>query len=170
MSIKTIIFSGLGVILLTFSACKHDPITNDINWDLYELAKETNGYTWFKNSNTALPKSSGSGHSSPLLRTRFNDIASTQLDTLGLVKTGILFPEGSVIVKELLKSDNTLERYAVLLKEESNEFADANGWVWGYLNADGTVTASAEDKGKACIGCHSQTGNIDYMLMNKFYP
>ena len=170
MTIKPIIFSGLGVLLLSFSACKHDQITNDINWDLYELAKDTEGYTWFKNSSAALPRSSGSGHSAPLLRTRFNEIATTQLDSLGRIKSGITFPEGSVIVKELLNADESLERYALLLKDSSSEYADANGWVWGYSYPDGTVAEKAENKGKSCIGCHSQTENIDYVLMNKFYP
>lgn len=170
MSNKSIIFSGLGVFLLSFSACKHDQITNDVNWDLYELAKDTNGYTWFKNSNSALPRSSGSGHTTPLLRTRFNEIAATQLDSVGRVKLGITFPEGSVIVKELLNADESLERYALLSKDSSNEYADANGWVWGYIYPDGTVAEKAENKGRSCTGCHSQAESIDYTLMNKFYP
>jgi len=170
MTLKSLVLSVSGICLISISACKHDTITNDINWDLYELAKKTSGYTWFKNSSAALPKSSGSGHSAPFLRTRFNEIASTQLDSNGRVKTGITFPEGSVIVKELLNSDNSLERYAVLSKESSNEYADANGWVWGYMYPDGSVAEKAENKGRSCTGCHSQSGNVDYVLMNKFYP
>lgn len=167
---KSIIALLFGASILTFSSCKNEPITNDIDWELYELARETTGYTWFKFSNASLPKSSGSGHPFPFLRTRFNELASTQLDSLGRIKSGITFPEGSVIVKELLASDKSLERYAILLKETSSEFADANGWVWGYINAGGGVAVKAEKKGVSCTGCHLQTGNIDYILMNKFYP
>jgi len=170
MFYKSSFYAVAGILLFSFSSCKHDKITNDINWELYELAKETSGYTWFKNSSAALPRSSGSGHSSPFLRTRFNEIATTQLDSDGRVKSGITFPEGSVIVKELLNADESLERYALLFKDSSNEYADANGWVWGYIYPDGTVAEKAENKGKSCIGCHSQSENVDYVLMNKFYP
>ena len=158
------------IVLGGLTSCKHDAITSDIDWELYEMAQKTNGYTWFKNSSTPLAKSSGSGHSEPLLRTRFNGIASTKLDSNGRVMDGIVFPEGSVIVKELLNGDQSLERYAILYKDSSNEFADANGWVWGYVFSDGRVAEKAENKGRACIPCHAQDDNIDYVLMNKFYP
>lgn len=163
LSVAIFIFVGL-------SSCKHETITNDINWELYEMAQQTDGFTWFKFSSASLPKSSGSGHSEPKLRTRFNEIATTMLDSTGRVIDGITFPEGSFIVKELLNDDDSLERYATLLKDSENAYADANGWVWGYLYPDGKVIIKAEDKGKACIGCHSQTGTIDYILMNKFFP
>lgn len=174
------IFFFFGLNVLSLTSCKKDQlvteptikgtITINVDSNLYELAKDTVGYTWFKFSDASLPKSSGSGHSAPFLRTRFNAIATTQLDSLGRVKTGITFPEGSVIVKELLNSDNSLERYAILLKETTNEFADANGWVWGYIRPNGGVSEKAENKGRSCIFCHAQSGSIDYMLMNKFYP
>ena len=39
-----------------------------------------------------------------------------------------------------------------------------------YLEEDGKVILPASDKGSSCISCHSQAGNIDYMLMNKYFP
>lgn len=48
--------------------------------------------------------------------------------------------------------------------------ADSNGWVWGFANPDATVETSAQVKGAGCNGCDSQADNIDYMLMNKFFP
>jgi len=59
---------------------------------------------------------------------------------------------------------------ALLDKSSGSADADAKGWVWGYINADGTVAESASKKGSSCISCHSQTNNIDYMLMNKYFP
>ena len=44
------------------------------------------------------------------------------------------------------------------------------GWVWGYINADESIAAPASEKGSQCISCHSQSDNIDYMLMNKYFP
>ena len=73
------------------------------------------------------------------------------------------------MVKELFSSEATLGRFAILYKSENNENADDKGWVWGYVNADGSISESSSNKGKSCIGCHSQAGNIDYMLMNKFF-
>jgi hypothetical protein len=162
-------FLILSLIVLTLEACKKNKVA-DIDDELYDLSKETSGFTWYKNSSSFLNKSSGSGHSQPLLRTRYNAVAATMLDASGKVMEGISFPEGSLIVKELNENSSTLERYAILYKKADSEYADANGWIWGYLEEDGKVILPASDKGSSCISCHSQTGNIDYMLMNKYFP
>jgi hypothetical protein len=57
-----------------------------------------------------------------------------------------------------------------LYKKSSSNFADEKGWIWGYVNSDGSVAEAASKKGASCISCHSQNGQIDYQLMNKFYP
>lgn len=163
--------SFVAVILITVS-CKHEPekLADGIDAELLETAKNTSGFVWFKNSNVLLPKSSGSGHPQALLRTRYNAVAQMQLDSSGKIKTNATFTEGAIIVKELYSDANTLARYAILYKKSNNPNADANGWVWGYVNANGTVAESSANKGAACIGCHSQANHIDYMLMNKYYP
>ena len=164
-------FVGLLGILMVVESCKHDPIiTDNIDEELYNMAKDTNGFTWFKFSDIGLPKSSGTGHSEPLLRTRYNDIATMYLDSNGLVIPGTQFPNGSLIVKELLSNSGGILRYAVLYKDSDNINADPNGWVWGYIDTDGTVAVTARDKGQVCIGCHTQSDNIDYGLMNKYFP
>ena len=156
--------------LLLLNSCRKDSFSTGIDKQLYDMAQETSGFTWFSNSSTQLDKSSGSGHSEPFLRTRYNAIATTKLDSTGKIIPGISFPEGSLIVKELYSNSSTLGRYAILYKNEANSDADANGWVWGYINSNGTVAEAAAKKGASCINCHSQTDNIDYMLMNKYYP
>jgi hypothetical protein len=157
----------ISVLLLTFS-CKKEP--KGIDGELFSLSEEDAGFVWYKNSDAFLDKSSGSGHNFPFLRTRFNAAAATQLDASGKIVDNAVFPEGSVVVKELYNSSNELERYATLYKKSDSEFADANGWVWGYIEKNGKVVESAELKGASCIGCHSQGGNIDYMLMNVYFP
>lgn len=157
----------ISVLLLTFS-CNKEP--KGIDGELYNLSKDDAGYLWYKNSDAFLDKSSGSGHNFPFLRTRFNAIAASQLDASGKIVDNAVFPEGSVVVKELYNSSNELERYATLYKKSDSEFADANGWVWGYIEKNGKVVESAELKGASCIGCHSQGGNIDCMLMNVYFP
>ena len=141
-----------------------------IDKELLDMAQETSGFIWYKNSDALLNKSSGSGHSQPFLRTRYNTVAASMLDSTGKIISGSVFPEGSLIVKELFENSTTLDRYAVLYKKASDPNADAKGWVWGYINADGTVAEPASNKGKGCISCHSQNGNIDYMLMNVYFP
>lgn len=164
---KTLLLIFLAIV---FVACKKEKVPDGTDINLYNMAVKTSGFTWYKFSDDYLDKSSGSGHNFPFLRTRFNDVAATQLDVNGKVIDGIDFPEGSLIVKELINQDLDIERYAILYKESSNESADANGWVWGYINSDKTIAATALDKGAACISCHQQAGNIDQVLMNKFFP
>ena len=162
------LFSFLGGIW-TINSCKKDKVASEVDQQLFEMSKTAAGFVWYKNSDSLLDKSPGSGHAEPFLRTRYNSIAATQLDTNGKVKTNAVFPEGSLIVKELHNNSTTIGRYAILYKNSGSEAADAKGWVWGYIDADGTVNQSASKKGSACINCHSQAENIDYMLMNKYF-
>jgi hypothetical protein len=168
---QTIYLICMGFIGMSSAfSCKRDIALSGTDKELYELAIETNGYTWFQNSSVLLDKSAGSGHPQPFLRTRYNAIAATQLDSTGRIMVGSIFPEGSVVVKELRMNTSTIGQYAVLYKDAGHVDADARGWVWGYINADGTVAESASKKGSSCSGCHSQTDHIDYMLMNKYFP
>lgn len=159
------------VILITFSNCKKDEVTvNETDKELYNSAKITTGFTWYKNSDALLPKSNLSGHSESYLRTRFNSIAAAMLDGSGKVQTAITFPEGSLIVKELYSNQTTLSKYAILLKDSDHKYADSNGWVWGYVKNDGSVVESSSNKGSSCKACHSQNGNINGSLMNVAFP
>ena len=168
LQIILILFSCL-VGVWTINSCKKDKVASEVDQQLYEMSKTTTGFVWYKSSDSLLGKSPGSGHAEPFLRTRYNSIAATQLDTNGKVQANAVFPEGSLIVKELHSSSTTLGRYAILYKKSGSEAADAKGWVWGYIDADGTVNQPASKKGSACISCHSQAENINYMLMNKYF-
>jgi len=158
------------VVTGPLNSCKKDKEAEGIDKQLLDMAQNTAGFTWYKNDGVLLDKSAGSGHNYPFLRTRFNTIAAAMLDEDGKIMDSIVFPQGSLIVKELYSDASTLGRYAILYKQSNNTYADDKGWIWGYINADGTVAVTAEDKGVQCISCHLQEGNIDYMLMNKFFP
>ena len=155
------------------SGCKKEQSINDVGNTtdkiLYDLSKSNTGFTWFKKSDALLSKSSGSAHPQSFLRTKYNAIAASKLDASGKIMSGATFPEGSLVVKELYENSTTLTRYAILYKKSDSPDADAKGWVWGYTNSDGGVAEAASNKGRSCISCHSQSGNIDYMLMNKFF-
>ncbi len=162
-----VLFAVLMAVAI-INSCKKEE--KAIDKELYELAKETSGFVWYKNSSSLLSKSSGSGHPQTSLRTRYNAIAASKLDANGKIMANAIFPEGALVVKELYENASSLIRYAILYKKSDSPFADEKGWVWGYVNADGKVTEAASNKGKACISCHNQGNNIDYMLMNKYFP
>ena len=166
-TIKILTFCFISVS--TIHSCKKENESPGTDKELYEMAKATSGFTWFKNSSSLLNKSSGSGHPQAFLRTRYNSVAAAKLNSNGKIMTNAAFPEGSLIVKELYDNTTTLGRYAILYKKSESADADAKGWVWGYINADGSVALTASKKGSSCINCHSQADNIDYMLMNKYF-
>ncbi len=170
---KKIIF--IVAITFVFVSCKKEEETvhnSDTNSDLllYEKAKITSNFTWYKNVDSLFKKSSGSGHGQAYFKTRFNAIAASRLTSEGKIQNNASFPEGSLIVKELYADEKSLDLYAILFKDSKNVDADAKGWVWGYIRPGGNVAVSASKKGSSCISCHTQSENIDYVLMNKFYP
>lgn len=156
--------------LMTLGTAGCDEEAEGTDLMLYNMAVDSQGHVWYKNSDADLDKSSGSGHNYDHLRTRYNAEAATMLDSGGKVMDGADFPDGALIVKELYDDPGTVERYAILWKQTGHADADASGWVWGYVNADATVRTPAADKGDGCVSCHRQTGHIDQTLMNKFFP
>src|SRR5690606_15177374 len=102
---KSILIVSL-LVVFTALSCKREPEpgpapAKSVDEEMYELATNTAGFIWYKHSDALLPKSSGSGHNAPSLRTRYNATAATMLDVDGKVQAGAVFPEGSLIVKEL---------------------------------------------------------------------
>lgn len=168
---KTLYFILTTVILsLLCASCSKDEKISETDKFLFELTNDTTNSVWYKYSSELLAKSIGSGHTQPYLRTRYNAIAATQLDSVGKVAENTVFPEGSAIVKELYGNQTKIDLYAILYKDATNVDADANGWVWGYFYSDGSVKETSANRGNGCIDCHSQTGNVNQTLMNKYFP
>ncbi len=155
---------------------KKDPLIDDgssaLDNELFQCSKDTIGFSWYKFNDTILSRGLGSGHYLPKLRTRYNALASNYLDVNGKVIVGTIFPEGSLIVKELFDSTNTLIHYAVMRKSSESAFADKYGWVWGvYRVAGNYLEVSVSTKGIDCVGCHSGiSGNIDLTTMHYSHP
>ncbi len=167
-SVAFILFSCCAVAL-TINSCAKKQATG-MDRELYNMAKDTTGFTWFKFSDSLLNKSSNSAHSFPLIRTRFNSTAATRLTVYGKVRKGASFDEGSLIVKEMCDKTGKLRIYTTLYKKTGSKDADENGWIWNAVSAEGNVEISATKKGKDCISCHQQEDNIDNILMNKYFP
>lgn len=173
MKIKKVYFIfSIVIVVISFklSSCKKDKASINTDKELFEMAKNTSGFVWYKNTSSLLSKSHISGHSEAFLKTKFNSIAATMLDSLGKVIEGKKFPDGSLIVKELYSDNSTLSTYAILYKKAGHKNADADNWVWGYVRPSEEVREPSSNKGSACRSCHSQNGNIDFSLMNIAFP
>jgi hypothetical protein len=157
------------VIMIQLPSCKNDP-PDGIDKVLYDMGRKSDGFTWYKNSSAQLDNSDLSGHAEPKQRTRYNAIAATALDSNYKIIEGTIFPEGSLVVKELYKANGDLSSLAMLYKKQSQAEADADGWVWGYFEDNGDIRSAASEKGSSCRGCHSQSGAIDFNLMNVSHP
>jgi len=136
--------------------------------DLFQLVSHRSGFIPYKNSSDTLLRATTSGHTEPKLRTLYNSKAATQLDAQGKVKTSPEFPDSSLIVKELINSDGTLSRTAVLFKLRTAANKDSNGWLWAEYSPTGTALYTVDNKGAGCISCHSS--GVDYTLMNDAHP
>ncbi len=157
------------IVAIQLPSCKNDP-PDGIDSQMYEMGRSESGFIWYKNSSAQLNSSGLTGHSEPKQRTRYNMTAASVLTSEYKIMEGAVFPNGSLIVKELYKSNGNLSTLAMLYKKPDAPEADADGWVWGYFNEKGGVRASASEKGSQCRSCHSQTGAIDFNLMNLAHP
>lgn len=134
---------------------------------LSTLARASSGWTYYKNRADTLLRSVQSGHAEARLRTRFNARAATMLDATGKVRAGAVFPDSSLIVKELIIG-GTLNRYAVMYKLNGSANAGAGGWLWAYYAPDGSTQISITGRGSACQACHA--AGIDRSRMNDSHP
>ena len=159
----------LGISGMSLHSCKHE-VPGSTDLELLEFVNNSSSYVWYKNSDALLGAGNRSGHTEPFLRTKYSALAATVLDAQGKVMSDTVFPVGSVIIKELYANPQRISTYAVLYKQPGHPDADIRGWVWGYIYADGSVREPAANKGRACAGCHSQPGHIDYSLMNIEHP
>jgi hypothetical protein len=158
-TIATLVFFGCGK---TKAKTEHEAI--------FAKVKSLEGYVFYKNSSELLLKGNGSGHSNPKLATRYNSIAATMLNTEGKVIEGSVFPQGSLIVKDLYDVNDKFDRYSIMYKDSTSKYKDERGWVWAEFKPNGKARYSIHKIGKACISCHNQAGNIEYSLMQKVHP
>jgi hypothetical protein len=135
---------------------------------LFDKSNTTIGFTYYKSSTTVLPSSNLGGHNKPF-RVRFNAIAQAALTDNGKLPAGGSFPEGSLIVKEIYDAGgNNLQLLAIMEKATGNSAAGA-GWLWAEYNPDSKVVISVEDKGSACVSCHS-IDDRDYGRLYELFP
>lgn len=146
-----IIFTLVSTLIILHS-CKK----KKLNKNLFEEATASD-LVFYQNNDSILSPGGPSPHGP--FKLRFNSTTASQLGPDGRFPTGNTFASGSLIVKELY-SGNTLTLIAVMKKDDS-KFA-ANGWLWAEYEPDGKIKYNINEKGKSCIGCHSEPLNRDY--------
>ena len=163
MNIKQlkVIITLISPICLIYS-CTYDKLEPGIiitDSELYSLAIDS-GYTFYKNNPNPLASANGSAHGN-YNSVRFNMKAQASLDNQGKLPPGAVFPDSSVIVKEIFsQKDGQPNLYAVMLKLSGAAY-NSESWLWAEYALDGSVIVSLKEKGRQCVSCHNSEGNRD---------
>ena len=124
---------------------------------LFDSAKSINS-KYYKNKDTLY---SGAHGPHGTFKLRFNSAAYKMLTDSGRIPKTSVFPEGAMVVKDVYKN-GTLDLYAYMYKH--------NGlWLWGEAQSTGKFLFTVKDGPGSCLGCHSQSGNRDFVVAFNFY-
>ena len=109
----------------------------------------------------------------------------TQPETVSAFRSTGKFPDGAVLVKELLTATtNTMttgevshatetEGWFIMIKDTQGRFKGnplwGDGWGWALFNADGPATTVTEDYKDDCISCHVPAQKDDWIYL-RGYP
>jgi hypothetical protein len=155
---KPLFLSALIIMAVQLNNCSHDAeVVPSEDEQLYAEAN-TSGLYYYQQHDSVLSAAGNSPHGT--FKLRFNQIAWDALGTDGRLPQGGTFPEGSLLVKEVIRN-NAVKFYAVMKKAPASPNA-ANGWLWIEMNADGSLLHSITEKGDACLSCHSANTNRDF--------
>ncbi|WP_347274875.1 cytochrome P460 family protein [Candidatus Kuenenia sp.] len=91
-----------------------------------------------------------------ILRLYINDLA---LDTV--VKKKGIFPNGSLLIKEIYTEENKVSLLTVMYKEKGFD-PQGNDWYWVKYGHDGEV--KLEGRVGLCIECHVGVADNDYVF------
>jgi hypothetical protein len=152
MRLKLIIASLLVTIFV--ASCKHEPMAV-LDETFYNESIDPSLIAY--KGGVELEGKAPSPHGNFVLK--LNSIANSVLDQNGKVPDGVSFPNGSLIVKEVIEKGE-LTLYASMKKDSTNSFAGEN-WIWGEYKPDGEVYYSVSRKGSGCTGCHGSSPNSD---------
>lgn len=108
----------------------------------------------------------------------------TQLSTVEAYRKTGKFPDGAVIVKELLKSktgDMTtgevtwateIEGWFVMVKDTQGRFPNSplwgNGWGWVLFNSDNPEKTVTRNWRIDCLGCHIPAKQTDWVFVEGY--
>ena len=108
-----------------------------------------------------------------------------QPDAITAFKQSGEFPDGTVLIKELLKTTtdsmttgtvsfgHDVEGWFVMVKDRHDRFPDhplwGGGWGWALIDATAPETTVTKDYKTECVGCHIPAQNTDWIYI-KGYP
>ncbi|WP_317896718.1 hypothetical protein [Aurantibacillus circumpalustris] len=92
---------------------------------------------------------------------RFNNIANKVLTDKGKLPLGTVFPDGSLVIKDIY-SGSDLTLYAFMYKHSGS-------WLWAEVKPNGSILHSVNENSGVCTGCHNQSGNRDLVVSFNFY-
>ncbi len=113
-------------------------------------------------------------------------VVYTQEETISAYLETGQFPDGAVLVKELLGTETAemttgtisrasdIEGWFVMVKDSTGKFEETNGlwgegWGWAYFGADNRVETTTTDYEGECLGCHVPAQDTDW-IYTQGYP
>ncbi len=156
---KFIIISALLICSLLW-ACTKDvgslPITVFDDAALVALVKNDSGKVTWKNAANDSLFTSGSEHGSKQYKLRMNPTASAACTDAGKLPTGGVFPNSSLIVKQLYSAPGgSVESYAVMYKKDG-------AWLWAKYGVTGNVIHSFTANSSVCTSCHTSNRDLTW--------
>mgnify|MGYP006908207228 CR=1 FL=1 len=152
---KTLFVFFVSVVLILASTCTRDrgPVMGRItDAELYAMCIDSSGHFWYQGGQT-LPGAGNSPHGN--FRLRFDSTANTVLTQMGEISPGGIFPEGSLIVKDII-SNNQVELYAVMYKY-------LGAWLWAEYRPGGAIVHGIRKDPGICTSCHGIQPNRDWV-------
>ena len=114
------------------------------------------------------PAETGAAHNPAHVETGITTPRTVYINDIGVManKEGTMYPDGTVIVKEIMDDTNMfVDKVAVMMKNNNPMYAGHNGWVYSkyvrssvdaeYMQVRGS---NLEDAGNGCHGCHVKAG------------
>ena len=106
----------------------------------------------------------------------------TQPGVVEAYRNGGEFPDGAVLVKELLSAETRsmttgtvsrgagIEGWFIMVKDTKNRFIDnklwGNGWGWALFSTDGML--KTKDYKAECLGCHIPAKSTDWTYVEGY--
>jgi hypothetical protein len=108
----------------------------------------------------------------------------TQSEAITAYKKTGEFPDGTVLIKELLKAKTgsmttgtvswgqEVEGWFVMVKDRHNRFPDhslwGDGWGWVLFNSSAPETAVTQNYKSECLGCHIPARQNDWIYVQGY--
>ena len=108
----------------------------------------------------------------------------TQRSTIEAYRQTGKFPNGAVLVKELLKTETgelttgeaswatEIEGWFVMVKDTEGRFPNSplwgNGWGWAFFNSGNPTNTVTKNWRTDCLGCHTPAQSTDWVFIEGY--